>query len=311
MPKMPKIFFVKNATLHAAKKVIILNIWPLENIKYEQIRTNTKKKCQKMPPLHTNVNVEGFISMHRLYGIIRRNVLPCITENPKKEEDSEVILKNSAEADLEYKTLFLNALDQMREERKEFMEIRKKQDDIMMEMIDKVGNTTNNTNNNLNINMFLNEQCKDAINFSEFINRIEVSQDDLENNAQLGFVNGITKILMDNLRQLTLHERPIHCTDSKREILYITDEHDSHKENDNNKLLGANKEVSRKSMSSLLSWKHDNPEYGDIDSEFSNKCVEIQKQSLAGENKETYYPKVIHNVAKATAIEKDKLKIKI
>ena len=67
-------------------------------------------------------------------------------------------------------------------------------------MIDKVGNTTNNTNNNLNINMFLNEQCKDAINFSEFINRIEVSQDDLENNAQLGFANGITKILMDNLR---------------------------------------------------------------------------------------------------------------
>ena len=94
----------------------------------------------------------------------------------------------------------------------------------MANMIDKIGNTTNNTTNhtnNFNINMFLNEQCKDAINFSDFINRIEVSHDDLENNAQLGFVNGMTKILMDNLSQLTLYERPIHCTDVKRETLYI------------------------------------------------------------------------------------------
>jgi hypothetical protein len=278
-----------------------------------QIRTNTKKYEEKMPK---NAATAYECECGRVYKHAsslwnhKKKCAPCITEIPKKTEDSEVILKNNTETDLDYKSLFLNALDQMREERKEFMQIRKKQDDIMMEMIDKVGNTTNNTNNNLNINMFLNEQCKDAINFSEFINRIEVSQDDLENNAQLGFVNGITKILMDNLRQLTLHERPIHCTDSKREILYIKDDDEWQKENDNNKLMGAIKEVSRKSMSSLLSWKNDNPEYGDVDSEFSNKCVVIQKQSLAGENKETYYPKVIHNVAKATAIVKDKIKIK-
>ena len=63
-----------------------------------------------------------------------------------------------------------------------------------------------------------------AINFSDFIDRIEISHDDLENNAQLGFVNGMTKILMDNLKLLTLHERPIHCTDVKRETMYIKDE---------------------------------------------------------------------------------------
>ena len=69
--------------------------------------------------------------------------------------------------------------------------------------------TINNTqNNNFNVNMFLNVQCKDAINFTDFIERIEVSHDDLENNAQLGFVNGISKILLDNLQRLTLYERP-------------------------------------------------------------------------------------------------------
>ena len=87
---------------------------------------------------------------------------------------------------------------------------------LMEQMIHKVGHTTNH-NNQFNINMFLNETCKNAINLSDFIDRIEISHDDLENNAQLGFVNGMTKILMDNLRQLTLQERPIHCTDVKRE----------------------------------------------------------------------------------------------
>ena len=114
----------------------------------------------------------------------------------------------------------------------------------------KIGNTTNNTMNNMNhfnINMFLNEQCKNAINenkYSDFIERIEVSHDDLENNAQLGFVNGITKILMDNLKQLTLYERPIHCTDIKRETLYIKDSDKWEKERSDKKIEGAIQEVS-------------------------------------------------------------------
>lgn len=238
----------------------------------------------------------------------KKKCAPCISDA------SEALHIPSGEENLDYKGLLLNAMKQMqeqqnemREQRKELLEMRRKHDDMMMGMIDKVGNTTNNTNNtnnNFNINMFLNEQCKDAINFTDFINRIEVSHSDLENNAQLGFVNGITKILMDNLKQLTLYERPIHCTDSKREIMYIKDDDEWQKEQDDNKLRDAIQEVSRKSMSSLLSWKSNNPDYEDIDSDFSNKCVAIQQQCLAGENKEIYYPKVIHNVAKGTIIDK-------
>ena len=112
---------------------------------------------------------------------------------------------------------------------------------MMMEMMEKMGNITNNiTNNNqnnqFNINMFLNETCKNAMNLSDFIERIEISHDDLENNAQLGFVNGITKILMDNLKLLTIQERPIHCTDVKRETLYVKDEDMWDKKHSNEKL---------------------------------------------------------------------------
>ena len=179
---------------------------------------------------------------------------------------------------------------------------------MIMEMMGKMGNTTNNiTNNNqqnnhFNINMFLNETCKDAINFSDFIDRIEISHDDLENNAQLGFVNGMTKILMDNLKLLTLHERPIHCTDVKRETMYIKEENKWNKDHSVEILENAIQEVSRKSMQSLSQWKKSNPEYNDMDSEFSRKCIPMQQNSMGLCNKESFYPKIIHNLAKENAI---------
>ena len=167
-------------------------------------------------------------------------------------------------------------------------------------------NQTNTQNNNqkFNINMYLNEQCKNAINFSDFIKNIEVSREDLENNAQLGFVNGVSKIIIESLKQLSKTERPIHCTDVKRETMYIKDEDKWNKEEDNSKLNKAIQEVTRKSMGTLLDWKAENPDYKDNDSEFSNRCITIQKNSMAGYDRETYYPKVVKAVAKEVLVNK-------
>jgi hypothetical protein len=178
---------------------------------------------------------------------------------------------------------------------------------MMMEVVGKIGNTTNNTTNNtmnnqFNINMFLNETCKNAMNLSDFIERIEITHDDLENNAQLGFVNGMTKILMDNLKLLTIHERPIHCTDVKRETLYVKDEDVWDKKHSNEKLENAIQEVSRKSLKSLIDWKKTNPDYDDLDSEFSKKSIYMQQHSSGLCQKETFYPKIIHNLAKENSI---------
>jgi len=161
-----------------------------------------------------------------------------------------------------------------------------------------MNNSHNTVNNKFNINVFLNEQCKDAINFTEFINRISISHEDLENNAQLGFVNGITKIISDNLNQLTLYERPLHCTDVKRETLYIKDEDawNKEKEKAKDKIFKGIQELSRKSIGELLLWKQENPEYDDINSEFSNKCVVIQKESISGHDKTKNFGKIMHNV---------------
>jgi hypothetical protein len=166
-----------------------------------------------------------------------------------------------------------------------------------------MANTINNNNNQkFNINVYLNEQCKDAINFSDFIKNLEVSREDLENNAQLGFVGGVSKILIDSLKQLDKTERPIHCTDVKRETMYIKDEDKWNKQDDSTKLNKAIQEVTRKSMGTLMNWKEENPDYKDRDSEFSNRCIVIQQQSMAAHNRDTYYPKVVKAVAKEVTI---------
>ena len=165
-------------------------------------------------------------------------------------------------------------------------------------------NQTNNNNQRFNINLFLNEQCKDAINFSDFVKNIQISYEDLENNAQLGFVNGISKIFLDNLKQLDVTERPIHCTDVKRETMYIKDENTWTKQSDDDKLQQAIQTVSYRSMGKLAEWKQENPDYKDCNSEFSQKCLDIQKQTLAGSDRGVYYPKVIHALARETVVEK-------
>ena len=178
--------------------------------------------------------------------------------------------------------------------------------EMVVDLVPKLQpNVTNNTQNNkYNINLFLNEHCKNAINFTDFVERIEVSHDDLENNAQLGFVDGISKILRDNLSQLTLNERPIHCTDTKRETLYIKDDNQWQKDTVKEKINSAIQDVSRKSVSTLLEWKKDNPEYEDINSDFSNKCIKMQQGSLPGEKKDIFYQKITHSLAKENTLNK-------
>ena len=188
---------------------------------------------------------------------------------------------------------------------KQNQELQKKVVDLAAkETHNTTNNTTTNNNQKFNINLFLNETCKDAINFSDFIKNIQITYEDLENNAQLGFVNGISKIFLDNLKQLDVNERPIHCTDVKRETMYIKDENTWTKQPDDEKLQKAIQTVSYRSMGKLAEWKQENPDYKDADSEFSQRCLDIQKQTLAGSDRGVYYPKVIHALARETIVDK-------
>ena len=187
------------------------------------------------------------------------------------------------------------------------LELLMKNKELMEMLIVQKNNTTtinNNQTNKFNINVFLNETCKNAMNFSDFVNNIQITYEDLENNAKLGFVNGISKIFLDNLKQLDISERPIHCTDVKRETMYIRDENIWKKQTDDQILQKAIQAVSYKSMGKLAKWKQENPDYNDADSEFSQRCLIIQKHTLAGSERGVYYPKVIHALARETTVDK-------
>ena len=169
-------------------------------------------------------------------------------------------------------------------------------------------NSNNTTNNQqFNLNFFLNETCKDAINFSDFIENIQVTSDDLENNAKMGFVNGMTKIIVDNLKQLTQNERPIHCTDVKRETIYVKEEDQWDKENSNKVIQRGIQDITCKNMQQLCQWREENPEYTDFESNLSDMSITMQQNSMAGPKREDFYPKIIKNIAKETTINEKTL----
>ena len=219
-----------------------------------------------------------------------------------KESDDDILLK-------ENQVLRNLIIEQTKTYTESMTKAIEKNNDIMNKFIEcfkavnqTTINQTNNNNQKFNINVFLNEQCKDAMNLSDFIKGIEVSREDLENNAQLGFVGGISKIFLDNLRQLSINERPIHCTDVKRGTMYIKEDDKWTKEEDGKKLNTAILSISQKSTRTLLDWKKVNPDYKDNDSDFSTRCIVIQRNSMAGYDRETYYPKVIKAIAKEVVV---------
>jgi len=198
-------------------------------------------------------------------------------------------------------------VEQSKEHSKDTKELVSKVLEISSTKNTIVTNTLNgniNNTNKFNINLFLNDKCKDALNLSEFIDNMEIKNEDLENNASLGFVGGISKILLDNLKNLSIYERPIHCTDVKRETIYIKDEDKWEKEEDMKKMKMVIQEISRKSLMQLCKWREENPEYNDLDSELGMKCIMMNQASIAGANRDQYYGKVIKTLIKETFIDK-------
>ena len=179
------------------------------------------------------------------------------------------------------------------------------QSNTIQEIIPKIGNNNNNNtiNNHFNIQNFLNEDCKDALNFSEFIENMKVSFEDLEHQADVGYINGVYKLFIENLRDLGTHKRPIHCTDKKRKTLYIKENNEWDKEGSQDTLKKGIREVSRKGFECLMKEKQENQEeYKDIDSDFTQKCLSIHRNILPGVPQETTISKVIEKISQNSGI---------
>jgi hypothetical protein len=198
----------------------------------------------------------------------------------------------------------------------EFKNMMIEQNKQMIELSRNTGkNTTNNTiintiNNNqkFNLNFFLNEQCKDAMNLSDFIDSIDVSLQDLEYVGEHGYVNGITKIIMDNLNQLDLYKRPIHCTDLKREVIHIKDNDKWEKDTeDNEKMRKFIASVGRKNSDLVHPWQLKNPEYEILDSPKYNQWLRLAMRSNEYSKEQKNHEAILRNIAKKIYIDKNEI----
>jgi len=169
--------------------------------------------------------------------------------------------------------------------------------------------TTNSNNNTFNMNMFLNEKCKDAMNMKDFVNSIQLNMTDLENVGRLGYVEGMSNIFIDNLQKTDLYKRPVHCSDVKRETLYVKENNQWERDGpDHAKMTNAVLAVEHKNVVLVNEWAKANPQCMNSHTRENDKYIKISKIVTDGE-KEGNINKVIRKVAKSVAIEKGGLPI--
>ena len=253
-----------------------------KSYKHRQSLYAHKKVCLKMDVAigetaleHSNVNVNSIIN----------NVNNINNEN---NDFKDLVCKMMTENN-EIKAMLI----------KENQELRSQ----IKELIPKVGNNTitnNNINNKFNIQIFLNEQCKDAINIKDFIESIKITLQQLEQIQNKGLVDGLATAILENIGRLSLYERPIHCTDIKRETLYI--KHDDIWEKDETKqnIKKAIKELSHKPYSTLKEWLDNNPNYMDDE---NKQNYFIQTTRSLGQKCESIDTKVIKKICINTYIK--------
>jgi hypothetical protein len=187
----------------------------------------------------------------------------------------------------------------------------------------KVGQTQNNTishsnvhsnNKTFNLQFFLNETCKDAMNISDFVDSIKFKLKDLEHVGEVGFVDGISNVVLDNLTELDTRQRPIHCADQKREILYIKDNNEWIKDDEpNTRMTKVIKQIAHKNMKVIPEWVKNNPDCHNSKSKKNDKYLKIVSNSMSGGTEleqKTNINKIISKVAKEVTIDKNKYQIK-
>ena len=236
----------------------------------------------------------------------------CLFEEKLEEqlETSSQELEVKEENTIDYKDMFIQLMKQNQELQKTVVEQQKQYTETINEMIPKIGNnntTTNNNNNqHFNLQLFLNEQCKDALNITDFMKSIEVNMNDLIQTGKLGYVDGMSRIFVNALKDMDVTERPIHCTDIKRETVYIKDQDKWEKdENDKQKIKKTIRNIENKNLQMIPKWQEENPDHTNLESKKSNEFMELSITALGGEDeKEKSEKKIMKNVLKEVILEK-------
>ena len=224
-------------------------------------------------------------------------------ENKLLSKDNAELLLEVIKKDCELKDFLMEQNKQLTEQNKQLIELLQ---------TNKPSNTTNNvntTNNNFNLQFYLNDTCKDAVSLVDFVDSLQVKLQDLEETARLGYTEGVSRIIINGLNELDVCKRPIHCSDLKRETLYIKDQDEWTKEDsDKTHLSKAIKDVSKKNVQQIFEWQKKYPEYKDPDSRQSDRYMEMICNTMNASSKEEQdknMNKIIKNITKEVVIDKN------
>ena len=289
----------------------------LTTTKHANATQNATKTCQNMPPIFTCICG----SKYKHHTSLWRHRKTCTFQKKEKEKEKEEpvitpITDASNNMVIPYE-MFMKLMNQ----NNEFKELMIDQNKQMVSLFEKGSTTNNNTitntnshnttnKNRFNINVFLNEKCKDAMNIMDFVNTMQLQLSDLERVGELGYVKGISNLVINKLKDLDVHKRPIHCSDLKRETMYVKDENVWEKETEHkDKLSKMLTHVAHRNQKQIPVWQKENPEYKDSESMQSEKYLKIVGESMSGltndEESSDYTNKIIKNIAKEVVIEKD------
>ena len=233
-----------------------------------------------------------------------------------KQTCNKIPTSKSEDIDIDAQTtdvvVLKNTIMELVKQNNEFKQLLVEQNQTLIE-IAKKDTTTNNNNNTINnnqkfnLNFFLNNTCKDAMNMSEFIENIEVQFKDIENIGRNGYVNGMTEMILSRIKNMDVVKRPLHCTDLKRETMYIKDNNEWEKDSpDNKKLQKMISMIAKQNYATIPLWRNEHPECQDMNSPLSNFNIDILKNVLGdvGDDQIKMDKKVIKNLSKHIMIDK-------
>ena len=291
-PKISSHFFCEKCNYSTSKKSNINN----HNLSLKHLKSMNSNEIK--PKISSCYKCQNCNKIYKDYSGLWRHRKKCNIELSSIEiiqetNDSDELIKYLIKENSEFKQMII-------EQNKQMIEIAK----------NGTHNTTNTNSHNksFNLNFFLNETCKDAMNIMDFVDSIKIQLSDLENVGKNGYVEGISSIIVKNLNSLDETKRPVHCTDSKREVMYVKDENKWEKENEEKKKLRKEiKHIAHKNSKLLRDFKTKHPDCEKSDSKFSdqyNKLI-IEAMGGSGDNDLEKEDKILKNIAKGVIIEKE------
>jgi len=299
------------STAKHLKVAEVLTVYACNLCNYKSVR-----KCDYDKHLltrkHKKVQNTNNVTEKTLSNLEAVKTFECVCGKEYNHKQNLYVHKKKCTALKEEPGITTQMFMELLKQNQEFQKMLLEQNNKIMELSNHPQNinSNNNTinNNKFNLNVFLNETCKDALNINEFVNSLQISLTDMERVGADGFVEGISRIFLNGLKQLDIYKRPIHCSDLKREIMHVKDNNIWMKEEeDTPKIVNAVKLIACKNIKSIPEWKKAYPECRDSDSKKSDQYLQILKESLGACDKEKdqeSYLKVAKKIAKGTLIPK-------